>query len=354
MTKNKTSILMAVALVAALGLCFAGETRGPRRAGIIEELKRTPVDEAVEKALNFMASQQRDDGSWMSGYGGPNSGVSSLALLAFMANGNTPDRGRYSDVVARGLNYILKLPDRGGILMDRPSHGPMYSHGITTIMLTEMYGMTESEEVKKRLDAAVDTILKAQRIYKGGRDKGGWRYQHNSGDSDISVTGWQLVALRSAKNCDLDVPKQAIEDAIGYIKRCAHPSGGFGYQPGGAPQQARTGTGVLALQLCGLYDDPLVVGGAEYLKKNPLSWNGEHFYYALYHASNAMFQAGDEYWDFWKGHIEKLLLEKQQPDGSWPASPGDGHANAAGPVYKTAMATLALSIENRYLPIYQR
>ena len=88
--------------------------------------------------------------------------------------------------------------------------------------------------------------------------------------------------------------------------------------------------------------------------KNPLKWDSEHFYYALYHASNAMFQAGDKYWDFWKAHIEKVLLPRQQRNGSWPAAPGDGHANTAGAVYKTAMATLALSIENRYLPIYQR
>jgi len=352
--KNRTSILVVAGVLLTWCPCLAAEQNTPRRTSIAEELKRTPVDEAIENALAFMASQQREDGSWTSGYGGPNAGVSSLALLAFMANGNTPDRGRYSDVVAKGLDYILKLPDRGGILMDRPSHGPMYSHGITTIMLAEVYGMTKSEEVKKRLDAAVELILKAQKIHKSNRDKGGWRYQHNSGDSDISVTGWQLVALRSARNCDLDVPKDAIEDAIAYIKRCAHPSGGFGYQPGGAPQQARTGTGVLALQLCGLYDEPHTIKGAEYLMKNPLQWNSEHFYYALYHASNAMFQAGGKYWDFWKGHIEKLLLSKQQQNGCWPGSPGDGHANTAGPIYRTAMAALALSIENRYLPIYQR
>jgi hypothetical protein len=351
-SKPAGCVAVLVAIVSAP--CWAVERTEAPHADIRDELKRTPVDEAVEKALKFMADEQREDGSWLSGYGGPNAGVCSLALLAFMANGNTPDRGRYSDVVAKGLNYILSLPDRGGVLMDRPSHGPMYSHGITTIMLAEMYGMTRSEEVKKRLDAAVQVILKAQKVQKGERERGGWRYQHNSRDSDISCTGWQIVALRSAKNCDLDVPKEAIEEAIRYVKLCAHPAGGFGYQPGGPPQQARTGTGVLSLQLCGLYDDPLVIKGAEYLMNNPLPWNGEHFYYALYHASNAMFQAGGKYWESWREHIEKLLLEKQQGDGSWPASPGDGNANTAGPVYKTAMATLALSIENRYLPIYQR
>ena len=354
MKSNTISASIVLASVITATMCLAAEQDTPRRAEILEELKPTRADAAVENALKFMAGKQREDGSWSSGYGGPNAGVSSLALLAFMANGNTPERGRYSDVVAKGLDYILKLPERGGILMDRPSHGPMYSHGITTIMLAEVYGMTKSEEVKKRLDDAVKLILNAQRVNKGGSNKGGWRYQHTSGDSDISVTGWQLVALRSAKNCDLAVPKEAIEDAIGYIKRCAHPSGGFGYQPGGVPQQARTGTGVLALQLCGLYDDPLVIKGAKYLKQNPLQWNSEHFFYALYHASNAMFQAGGEYWEFWKKHIEKLLLEKVQNDGSWPGSPDDSNANTAGPIYMTAMATLALSIENRYLPIYQR
>jgi len=356
---TRVAALGGAVFLLASALCRGAEEMPAREraAGTIiaEEMKRTPVDDAIERALKFMADQQRDDGAWVSpGYGGPNAGVCSLALLAFMANGNTPERGRYSDVVAKGLDYILKLPERNGVLMDRPSHGPMYSHGITTIMLAEMYGMSPSPEVKRRLDAAIDVILRAQKINKDARNKGGWRYQPNSRDSDISCTGWQLVALRSAKNCDLDVPREAIEGAIGYIKKCAHPSGGFGYQPGGGPQQARTGTGTLALQLCGLYDDEMVTKGAEYLLKNPLQWNSEHFYYALYHASNAMFQAGGKYWNTWKKNIEKLLLEKQQPDGSWPGAPGDGHANTAGPVYRAAMATLALSIENRYLPIYQR
>jgi len=347
---------IAIALAA---LCMVGWVRPARaadgEAAIADEMKRTPADDAIERALKYLASQQREDGSWMSGYGGPSSGVSSLALLAFMANGNLPDRGRYSDAVAKGLAYILKLPDRGGIMLDHSSHGPMYCHGITTIMLSEVYGMTQSQEVKKRLDAAVKLILDAQKVKQNDpNNRGGWRYQPNSPDSDISVTGWQLVALRSAKNCDLDVPKEAIEEAIGYIKRCAHPSGGFGYMPGGPPQQSRTGTGVLALQLCGLYDDPLVIKGADYLKNNPLEWNSEFFYYALYHCSNAMFQAGGKYWEFWQPHIERLLLDKQLKDGNWPPAPGDGNANAAGDVYKTAMATLALSIKNRYLPIYQR
>ena len=356
-TDQAKAIVAAVfCLLLPAAECF-GEDAAPVAAGnaaIFEEMKHTPIDDAIERALKSMADQQRDDGSWMTGYGGPNAGVCSLALLAFMANGNTPDRGRYSDVVARGLDYILKLPERDGVLMDRPSHGPMYSHGITTIMLAEMYGMSPSTEVKRRLDSAVSLILRAQKVNKDARNRGGWRYQHNSGDSDISCSGWQLVALRSAKNCDLSVPKEAIEEAIGYIRACVHPSGGFGYQPGGGPQQARTGTGTLALQLCGLYDDEMVAKGAQYLLNNPLQWNSEHFYYALYHASNAMFQAGGKNWDTWKANIEKLLLEKQEPEGGCPPAPGDGHANTAGPVYRAAIATLALSIENRYLPIYQR
>ena len=324
----------------------------PDAAAIGRQFERTKADEAVDKALEFLSSQQKNDGSFPDGYGG-NTGIASLCALAFLANGHTPDTGKYQDAVRRAVEFVLSKQHENGLLAAATSHGPMYSHGISTIMLSEVYGMTGNETLKPKLEAAIELILKAQLKPKGDRHRGGWRYKSDSYDSDISCTGWQLVALRAARNCGLDVPKSAIEEAVAYIERCYHPGGGFTYQGGGGPNRGRTGTGMLSLQLCGQYKHEYVIPSAEWLMKNPPHWGGEHFFYAMYYASQAMFQCSGKYWDFWKPRMESLLVEHQNENGSWPQV-GSGHGGTAGECYRAAMCALALSIQYRYLPIYQR
>src|SRR5689334_22372078 len=115
-------------------------------------------------------------------------------------------------------------------------------------MLAEVVGMAPDSalaaDCRAALAKAVDLILKAQRVRKSRDHAGGWRYQPNSFDSDLSVTGWQVMALRAAKDAGCAVPAEPIDRAVAYVKRCAVPrSGGFAYQPGGGPNNPRTGTG---------------------------------------------------------------------------------------------------------------
>jgi hypothetical protein len=317
----------------------------------------TPVSRAVDRALEFLRGAQEADGSWVSGYG-KSTGIASLAAMAFLARGHVPGRGKYGEVLDRTVAWVA-AQGRDGFIVRDTSHGPMYCHAISTLFLGEVLGMADEE--RKGLEslgkvhaAGVAAILRAQAVTKDPIASGGWRYNLNSNDSDISVSGWTLLALRSGSEAGLPVPKRSIDAAVAYIRRCSHPLGGFGYQPGGDPNLARTGTGVLALQICGDFNSPDALRGGDSIRRTPLRWTGPFFYYAVYYCSQGMYQLGGAYWEEWRGKAEPLLLSHQNSDGSWPVPPNETHEENAGPAYRTAMAVLALSVDFRYLPIYQR
>jgi hypothetical protein len=311
----------------------------------------------VDRALEFLRSTQEPDGSWTSGIG-KSTGIVSLAIMAFMSRGHVPGRGKYGDTLDRAIAWVLQQSREGMIIRDT-SHGPMYCHGMSTLMLGETLGMVNEErkgfEALARVhQGAVNLILRAQNVPKDPSAQGGWRYNPTSNDSDISVSGWMVLALRAAQGVAVAVPKKNIDQAIAYIKRCAHPLGGFGYQPGGDPNLARTGTGVLALQLAGDFNSPEALRGGEYILKNPLEWQGPFFFYTVYYCSQGAYQLGGVHWESWRKRAEAILLAHQSSDGSWPPPPNETHEHQAGPAYTTSMAVLALTIEFHYLPIYQR
>jgi hypothetical protein len=232
----------------------------------------------------------------------------------------------------------------------------MYGHGICTLMLTEAAGMTRDEMLEKRLfegcNRAVELILKAQAIKKAPNHQGGWRYEPTSGDSDVSLTGWQTMSLRSAKNVGVEVPASAIESAIKYIRGNAR-DGEFAYDGGGGQPSLR-GIGLLTLPVCGVYDAPELSKATARMLKDPPKWQGPWFYYRTYYASVGMYQMGDEAWKRFFPILDDLLLKNQKPDGSWPEPPGNNEWDAGGPVYTTSMAVLALAVHYHLLPIYQR
>src|SRR5262249_45444735 len=161
--------------------------------------------------------------------------------------------------------------------------------GICTLMLAEAAGMTDGDlanEVRRRLERAVAIILRAQRNL--GKDRGGWRYRVEGTDSDMSVSGWQIMALRAAKNLGCDVPPEASERAIEYVPRCRDPgTGGFRYYPGSTVTVACTGTSILSLEICGKeqHGTPELHKAGAYLVRNPPRWGHPHFFYSIYYCS---------------------------------------------------------------------
>jgi hypothetical protein len=318
--------------------------------------KKEPFDEAIDRGLEFLQRNQDPDGAWRDG-NNKSAAVTGLSLMAFLSAGHVPGEGRYGETTTKAVRWLLALQRPNGLLAPSEGQYEMYSHGICTLALAEVVGMTDgklAEEVRRKLQKAVELILIAQRT--SGDAKGGWRYRVAGSDADLSVTGWQLMALRAAKNLGCDVPPERIELGVQYVKRCHDAlSGGFCYMPGTrAPSASRCGTGILALEICGKdqhrCEESLKAGA--FLVQYPPRWNEAHFYYAVYYGSQGMFQLGGNYWELFRPKLHKVLLENQGNNGAWVG--GDPSDSRFGPSYCTAMAVLALTVEYRYLPIYQR
>jgi hypothetical protein len=313
-----------------------------------EPAVRLPPDQAVDRALEYLQRSQAREGYWRS-RASRNPAITGLALMAFLSAGHVPGEGPFAETLEKGIRWILAVQQNNGVIATE-SNQEMYHHGICTLMLAEVAGMTNDPvgaEVRQKLEMAIAVILRAQRT--SGRDAGGWRYQARGTDSDISVTGWQVMALRAAKNLGCDVPAQAIERAIDYIHRCHDPrSGGYFYQPGTALSVACTGTSVLALEICGKqqHGRPELRRAGSFILKNP-PWKARHPFYGVYYCTQAMFQLGDNYWNVYRPDLHEALLRMQRTNGSW-----DGES--VGPDYGTAMAVMALTVDYGFLPIYQR
>jgi len=305
-----------------------------------------PTKKATAKALEWLAKQQGADGSWSDSRYQHNTAITSFALLAFMSQGHIPGQGQYGPEVNKGCRFLLASSrEKDGYLVGARG-GDMYCHGMATLALAELWGMTGDEEIKPVLQKAVDLIVGCQ------SPEGGWRYQPTPSGADISVTIMQVMALRGAKNGGLHVPDETMKKALGYIEKCYDErSGGYTYQPGNrAPGFARTAAGACVLQLTGRYEAKQIPRAIAYLKQ--AQNDRQYFFYGNYYACHAMHQAGGKDWEDYYSRMVKLLLSKQSPDGSW--STRDLDNNSAGFVYQTSIAVIILSVPTHYLPIFQR
>jgi len=309
-----------------------------------------PTDQAIKKGLEYLVARQQEDGTFSGGGYSRNVAVCALAGMAFMASGSTPMRGPYGLNTRRCLDYVLTRCEESGLIIDEASssHGPMYEHGFATLFLAEAYGMTMQRDIREKLAKAVRLIIETQ------NDQGGWRYQPQKNDADISVTVCQMMALRAAKNAGIFVPNEVRDRCIEYVKKSQNSDGGFMYMVhGGASAFPRSAAGVVALYTAG-YSGPEIDKGLAYLMKHlPKGESGVgHYFYGHYYAVQAMWHAGGERWTKWYPAIRDELTRpgsphRQRDDGSWM----DASINAE---YGTAMASIILQMPNNYLPIFQR
>jgi hypothetical protein len=350
---------------------------------IVAQPVRDAVDTSVSEGVSFLLAQQRPDGSFVDKRGRDqhHTVMTALALMSMASVGNLPsDQTIEGESMRKAIDFLVRedRQDSEGYF-GRKDGSRMYGHGIITLALSEMLGMGVNKRqdgiVRQRCVKAVELILRSQRVRKHSvKYDGGWRYTPTSGDADLSVTVWQTMALRSAKNAGMPVPKQAIDAAVAYLKRSYKSNrdasgkpidmkSGFGYQPGRGPEYATAAAGLLALQVCGEYEAPEVIGVTDWLldmthgadargqARNRVNYNSKWFFYGTYYYAQGMQKRGKDYAEKAKQFTRGLLLPQQQKDGSWVS--GDSQERSAGRVYSTSMAILCLSVKYHYLPIFQ-
>ncbi|MCS7306040.1 MAG: hypothetical protein NZ602_13165 [Thermoguttaceae bacterium] len=338
------------------------EGRDPQRRRIIA-LQRggTEASEtAVERGLRWLAAHQLSNGGWdfdhrkancpglcrNPGSHGCTSAATSLALLAFLGAGYTHRDGPYQDTVHRGFYYLLSRAVKAERGLDF-REGTMYGHGLAAIAICEAYAMTGDPLLKEYAQAAIDFIVYAQ-----DKKGGGWRYQPGQ-PGDTTVTGWQLMALRSGQLAGLNVPSPCLGLAWKFLDSVqTHQGALYGYMDA-APRQSTTAIGLLCRMYLGWHPDhPALRRGIAYVDQ----WgpSAEDIYYN-YYAAQLMHHWGGPEWKRWNSRLRDYLLRTQVSQGheagSWYF---DGeHTRVGGRLFSTAAAIMTLEVYYRYMPLYE-
>lgn len=348
----------------------AGSAESGTPRDVLNSEQWQTLDAAVDRGLEFIAKSQRSDGS----FNGPpqgQPGITSLGVLAFLSRGHIPSEGVYGARIDRAIDYVLKTQQPDGYLFNPAiAHREQgtYNHAIAGLMLGEVYGMTRSvqrDRVRNAIRLALAFTRQQQLRPKIPGDEGGWRYVKpaDGNDADLSVTSWHVMFLRSARNAEFDVPKEQIDEALGYVRRTFSPEkGGFMYKTPattGRLSRATAGSGILLLSLGGEHETDIARTAGKWILKNPFDKYNQpvypscdRYHYSAYYCSQAMFQLGGDYWKQFYPAFQRTLLKHQHSDGSWDPEYG-GDANF-GNVYTTALTVLALTPPYQLLPIYQR
>jgi hypothetical protein len=344
------------------------------------------IDYSIDRALAFLASQQQPDGSFPTD-SRAQPAVTSLCTLAFLSCGNLPGEGRYGRSLDRAEDYILACQKENGLvsliapdgarISRNVKHGvgvhAAYNHAISSLTISEAYGLAQNQR-SKRIQSAINKSLAATLEMQKWRkdmpyDRGGWRYIDDSdeSDSDLSVTGWQLMFLRSARNGGFPVPKESIDDAVGYVRRSFdRETGAFGYRINRDKERSRgmAGAGILALGHAGFHNSFEAKQTGEWLLQYSFEvynddlraypkFERERYHYSLFNCCQGMYQLGSPYWEQFFPRTARTLVEHQQPDGSWEAE--SRHSDRVyGNSYTTALVVLSLGAPNQLLPIFQR
>jgi len=385
-----------------LGL-YDRRTQGDRDTWITNYGGSVASEEAVTDALDWLARHQGPDGFWSSeclaggqwsqckgghcdedGHGTKagrkyEMAQTALALLAFQAGGHYYFNDRkYSDRVRKALDWMVDHQEADGALVsekDRGGHSRyhtfyMYDHGIATFALADACAAAKALG-RPRNDKYYGALKRAVNyIYSQQHEDGGWRYTDDfERYGDTSVTGWQVLALKSAKEAGLEVDYRCIEKIRDFFDKCLMEDHGRTWyeNPGSTRKQqsdATTGIGMLVRQfLLNEPDHPSIGKAAPYLvslaerhkadktvEDRTLDYKLAYNYYLWYNCTLAMFQAGGEAWDRWNPIIRNTIIGLQRhkgcEKGSW--DPDTQWGERGGRIYTTALACLTLETYYRY------
>jgi hypothetical protein len=309
------------------------------------------VRDIYDRGLQYLASAQSEAGNWSGGQDGP--GVTGLGLMVFLASGEDPNFGLYSSHVRRALRSIISQQNaETGIL-----GSSMYHHGFAMLALAEAYGTVDdrnlwdgSEPNRRSIGHALQLAVRGAVTSQKKNSFGGWRYSPDSNDADTSVSGSVLVGLLAARNAGIEVPDEAIDKAIDYYTKMTSDSGQVGYSGGigGFDESfARISIATLVYAVARRKDLPQFKATLRYLTERLENSNNNSYpEYTRYYEAQALFQGDVESWEKWNKLLVRQLKASQTEDGSF--------SSQFGKSVGTTMSLLALALNYRFLPIYER
>ncbi|MDX1964429.1 MAG: hypothetical protein SFX18_14855 [Pirellulales bacterium] len=357
------------------------------------------LEPEIISGLTFLAKCQDGNGSWSFQYfpgatrrdiGIENlkssTAATGLSLLAFLGAGydhygnGEHETNEYKETIAGGLRFLVEYQQPNGDLYIKEDaksseYAHFYSHGIATIALCEAYGMTGDAKLKEPAQKALDFIVASQ-----DKQHGGWRYAPGY-QSDTSVTGWQIMALKSGELAGLKVDPAVYVGVRRYLESAQSRTGlnvdpsRYVYNPNAANNAreghgrlvspTRTSMGLLMRMYLGWNkENPNLARGAQYLLQNPPELGTQaqpkRDTYYWYYATQVMFHMQGDYWREWNKRLRPLLVNSQVKTGilagSWDPGgtiPDEWGNRCGGRIYVTAMNLLSLEVSHRYLPIYE-
>ena len=307
------------------------------------------VREMYDKGLQYLVKTQTEQGDWQGGQQGP--GITGMALMVLLASGEDPNYGPYSNNVRKALRSIINSQDTQTGIMGNS----MYHHGFAMLGLAEAYGAVDDRNLwpegkgLRSIGQALELAVRGAITSQKKNSQGGWRYSPDSNDADTSVSGAVFVGLLAARNAGIEVPDDSINRAIAFYTSMTSGGGEVAYAGGlggFGESLARSSIATLVYAVARRKDLKQYRATLDYLKQRLEQTAMAYPEYCRYYEAQALFQGDIIAWEKWNKLLIRQLKQAQQPDGSIQGQFG----NDIG----TAMSLLALALNYRFLPIYER
>jgi len=283
-------------------------------------------------------------------------GITALVILSFLGAGYTHEEGQYADQIDRALRWLIRQQTADGFLGGKANrYDRMYCHGMATYALGEACGLSSDPNADTQLRNALIRAVQYIVATQNPKD-GGWRYLPGQ-EGDMSMFGWQLMALKSAEIAGIDIPADTRARLVDFLKnRGMGQHGGLAaYRVGERVKPSMTAEALFSRQMLGMKRSNAASGEAVAYLLQHLPKQSEQDLYYWYYGTLAMYQYGGEPWREWNDRLRDSLVATQRQSGhsagSW--DPRDRWGKHGGRLYATALSTLCLEVYYRFLPLYQ-
>ncbi len=348
--QRRRSWIRGAVLIAAAGLVACAP-----EVGLASAPRKAEVSQVISRGLDWLASRQSRLGRWSANNDRYPTAMTAMAGIALLAEGSTTTQGKYAPNIRRAVDFLVSRSCANG-LIGEPTQDDRYTygHGFSMLFLSQVLGEEEDAERRKQL---ADILTRAVQFTGSAQtDAGGWGYvsaKDGQGFDEGSTTITQVQGLRGCRNAGIPVPKEIIDKAINYIRKCSLNDGAGGVQynsRGGGGRPAISAAAIACLYNAGDYDDEYVPKLMEYCNKNLANISNQgfgHWHYAHYYYAQVCYRNGGKAWEEYRDKVTQRLLKEVNPDGSW----SQGYI---GTVYTTAINLTILQLDGAALPIYQR